>query len=276
MLENEGAGAGQDDGQGGSGAPSGGSPEGGSESELDEKFEKRIKAALASQRAHYESQLGNVRAEFEAYKAGAGSKEKADDTPKRFTWAQLKAAVDGGQITQEQANDTWAVQVRQEALEAASSAAHDIVDRKATKERIDGDIAEYTRLKPEIMDEGSEVRNRIKEEFKALVDMGMPGEAGKNLSTQLAAIRAVLGPLDKLKNAASARRAQESEEQGGSGGGEPKNKGAGKKLVDHLKGDAKEFYERGIKQGRYKDWSAVEAELKYASPKVRERLGLPA
>ena len=276
-VDGDGAGADGNDGQDGNGAPSGGSPEGGSDNDaLDEKFEKRIKAALASQRQRYEEQIGQVRAEFDAYKAGAGSK-KQDDQPVRYTRAQLKSAVDAGQITQEQADDRWAAQVREETLEEAQRTALDVVDRQQKKGQIDSDLSAYKRLKPEIMEQGSETRTKIADEYNYLVSIGQP----KSVATELAAIRAVLGPLDKLERAANSRRAADPHQDGGSGGGDsgkPKGGagGNGKKLVDHLKGDAKEFYERGIKAGRYKDWDGVEAELKYASPSVKRRLGLPA
>ena len=129
------------------------------------------------------------------------------------------------------------------------------------------------------MDEGSELRDKIKAEFNYLVrDLGEPGTGPDLIKTQLKAIRAVLGPLDKLEKASSARRAQESHEEGGSGGGKPNNPGGGssKKLVDHLKGEAKDYYANLVKKGVYKDWDAVEKELKYARPSVRQRLGLPA
>jgi hypothetical protein len=274
MTDKAGAGAGEDPGQAGSGAPAGGSPEGGSEKdELDEKFEKRIKAALANQRAHYETQLGNVRAEFESFKEGVNKSQPAKGAePKRYTRQDLKAGVDAGQISQEQADDVWAKQVENDAVERATKAATDAVSQRATKERIDTDIGSYKRLKPEIMENGSEVREKVREEYNYLVGLGAPG----NTATELAAIRAVLGPLEKLEKSSSARRSEDHDQQGGSDtGGKPRG-GSSKKLVDHLDARAKEHYEKGIKQGRYKDWTEVEAELKFATPARRAQMGLPA
>src|SRR3990167_1087022 len=208
MENNDGAGAG--DGQAGSGAPAGGSPEGGSENDDKPITAKQLKAALASQRTHYEERLNGQAREFEAFKAGAGTKEKPTELPKRYTQADLKAAVDAQQITQEQANDIWAKQMREETREIAEAAATAVVTGRTQKERIDSDLSAYKRLKPEIMERGSEVREKITEEFKYLVSIGKPQDE----STELAAIRAVLGPLEKLENAAKARRAQEGEEIG--------------------------------------------------------------
>jgi len=273
-LEGEGAGAGQDDGQGESGASSGGSSKGGSENDDKPITAKQLKAALENQKRHYEVQLAGQRSEFEAFKEGVGKKDKPADQPKVYAKAELKAAVEAGQISQEQADDLWDRQRETQIREAAKSDALSAVTGKQTKERVDADIAKYRQLKPEIMQAGSAERDRISEEFRYLVANGSPN----NLATELAAIRAALGSLEKLEKAASAKRAADHDQQGGEGGdGKPKGGNSSKKLVDHLKGDAKEFYERGIKQGRYpKGWDDVEAELKFASPNVRVRLGLPA
>lgn len=265
-LDGKGAGAdGQDDdGQSGSGAPEGGSPEGGSEKDaLEEKFERRIKSALASQKQHHDREVAAVRAEFEALKSGVGArKDPPAEQPKRYTRADLRAAVTALQITQEQSDDIWDKQVKDEAKEAAVQAADEHVTRKTAKERIDADLATYKRLAPEVMEEGSEVREAIKREFQALVQSGMPGRDGQNLVTQLAAIKAVMGPLDKLEKARGARRQVEHDEQSGGSGGRRDN--SGKSKVDQLDARKKSYYEQGIKSGRYKDWKAVEAELEFA------------
>lgn len=282
-MQDDGAGAGQDDGQPGSGAPGGGSPEGGSENDDKPITAKQLKAALESQKRHYEGQLAGQRAEFEAFKQGVGSRKEDPpaDKPKRFTRAQLKTAVDAGQITQEQADDHLAEQMREDAKVEAVAAATAAVAGRTHKERIDTEIESYKRLKPDIMTDGTELREKIKAEFQYLVGLGSPGRGAEALPTQLAAIRAVLGPLDKLEKAAGARRPTDSHQDtgGGEGGGRSKDGGggnSGKALHEHLKGDAKAHYEEGIKKGRYKDWKDVDAELKYASPGVKRRLGLPA
>jgi len=255
------------------GASSGGSSNGGSDNDDKPITAKQLKAALASQRAHYEGQLEAQAREFEAFKSGAASRKDDDrQAPKRFTRAELKAAVDAGQITQEQADDRWASQVREEAIEHANATANAAVDARTKKERIDADISAYKRLKPEIMESGSETRKKVQEEFNYLTSIGQP----KSVETELAAIRSVLGPLDKLQKAANSRRVEDHDEQGGSSGDSGGGKPTGKKLVDALKGEHKDFYQRGIKSGRYKDWEDVEKELSYASPNVRRRLGLPA
>ena len=271
MSDEAGAGSGQDDGQAGSGAPAGGLPEGGSENDDKPITAKQLKAILANQERGFQERLAGQAREFDAFKAGAAQQDKPVEAPKRYTRGDLKAAVDSAQITQEQADDIWAKQLETTMIESATAAATAAVAGRTQKERIDSDLSAYKRLKPEIMQAG-ETRQKIAEEYQYLTSIG----ASKTVETELAAIRAVLGPLDKLERSLNARRSQESEEQGGEGGeGRPRG-GSSKKLVDHLSADVKKKYESRIASGLYKDWEAVEKELKYASPNVRQRLGLPA
>lgn len=268
----QGAGAGGNDGQPGNGAPGNGSPNGDGEPNdgLEEKFEKRIKAALENQKRHYETQLSNVRAVFDAFKAGSQRNEpEKKDPPKRYTRQELSAAVEARQITQDQADDIWATQVENDATERATRTALSAVEERQKKERVDSEISRYRELKPEIMERGSELRNQVVEEYKTLVAAGSP----EGVPTELAAIKAVLGPLSKLEKAAGARREADPDQQGGGSGNPPPRKSGNGKLVDTLSPREKEHYEKGIKNGRYKDWNEVEAELKYANPELRRKHG---
>lgn len=259
------------------GDSSGGSSEDGSESDDKPITAKQLKAALASQKRFYEKELAGQKEQFEAFKAGASNnKAPADDKPKAYTRAELKAAVDAGQITQEQADAHWERQRDAEINERAEAVALDAVGRKQARDRLDAEISQYRKLAPEIMEAGSEVRSAIQAEFTALVQAGMPGGKDDNLPTQLAAIKAVLGPLDKLAKARGAHRKQEHDEQGGGSGDGNRPRNPGKGLVNQLDARWKDHYEKGIKQGRYKDWKDVETELKYATPKRRQDMGLPA
>ena len=269
MLENEGAGAGQNDGQGGDGAPSGGSSEGGSENDDKPITARQLKAALASQRVAFEEKMAAKDRELQAFKEGASTRQQAVERPQRYTRKQLSDAVEAGQISREQADEVWTKQVEADATERAVLAATEAVTAKTTKERIDSDIAAYVRLKPEIKESGSELREKIREEFTYFTRIGKPADT----STELAAIRAVLGPIEKLERAAQAARSQEAHQEAGGGSGRPKG-GGGKTLADQLDPRWKEHYEKGIKQGRYADWKAVEAELKFASTARRQSMGL--
>lgn len=258
--------AGDGDKGGGGGAPAGGSPEGGQGKGSDDekqKFEQRIRAALAEQKR-------TLQAEFDAKLAEATKQRQ--DPPKRYTKAQLNAAVQAGEISQEQADQQWELQVHQEAEGRAERVAREVVSAERSKEVIDSEIARYQGVAPEIMDDSHETRQKIQAEYSyQLRTLGQP----KGAATQLAAIRAVLGPIDNLERARSGRfKAEHHEETGGGGGGGSREQRKTGKLVDQLNADSKKHYERQIERGLYLNWDAVEAELKFASPGVRQRLGL--
>jgi hypothetical protein len=271
----------QVDGQDGSGAPSGGSPEGGSGKKGDEEFVpvSQLKAALKDQGERYQREIGGLRAEFDAFKAGVGTGGNARDDDsrqaKRYSKAELKAAVAAEQISQDQMDDIWERQIKAEAVAEATKAATDAVTRKATQESVDGDIARYSQLAPEILDEGSDERKRVREEFTYLVSKGQP----RNVATELLAIRAVLGPLDKLERARSARRSEEHHQDvgGGGGGGERKPKGGAALTYDSLTPREKAHYDKNMGPGKlYADKAAVNEELKFANTRIRAKYGARA
>lgn len=272
MAVDDGAGADDDlDGQLGSGAPKGGSPEGGSDNDDKPITAKQLKAALESQKRHYEGQLQGQRAEFESFKEGVGKREQPRvEQPKVYAKADLKAAVAAGSISQEQSDDIWERQQEAQITARAETAALNAVTASQAKERIDSDLAKYKRLAPEILDKASEERQKIVTKYRRMVANGLPD----NLATELEAIEAVMGPLEKLEKARSVSRHVEHDEQGGSSGERGKG-GSGKTLADKLAPRYKEHYEAQIKSGRYKDWKEVEAEIKFATPQRRQQMGLP-
>lgn len=263
--------AGDGDG-GGGGAPAGGSPEGGQDDKpKDGELVPKTQfiAALNNAERKREAEVSGLRAEIDDLRAQV--KAKPADQPKRITRAELNAAVTAGQITQEQADQHWEQQILQDAETRAHRVALETSSAERRKELVDSQIARYTSVAPEILDDAHETRQRIRSEFNTLVQLG--GDP-RDVATQLNAIRAVLGPIDRLEQSRSGRPQYEPHrETGGAGGGGPERKVASK-FVDQLNAEAKRHYEKGIEQGRYKDWEAVEAELKYAKPAVRQRLGI--
>lgn len=227
-------------------------------------------AALGEAERKREREIAALRAEFEGKLAAATAKPA--EMPKRFTKAELKDAVEAGQITQDQAEAQWDKQVREDALAEARQTAHETVTAVERRKQIDGEIARYKAVAPEILDDSHETRQAIKVEFQALVALG---DDPHDLATQLKAIRAVLGPVEKLKTSRNGKDQYDSHRESG-GGGEGSSRKKTGKLHDQLNAEGREHYESGIRQGRYKDWNDVEDELKYASQKSRQRLGIAA
>lgn len=271
----DGNGAAGETGETGNGAPGAGSKDlkDGKKAEDGDELvpASRLKAALENQERKHESQLGNLRAEFEAFKAGVSKQvPEKQEAPKRFTRAELSAAVKAEQITQEQADDIFAKQVTEDAKTGAVRAALEAVNGASQQKDLDNDLAQYKRLEPGLRDRSSELFGRVKSEFDYLRARGNPD----NLATELAAIRAVLGPVDKLEKAKSAARAAEHHEESG-GGGDGGGKGP-KKVLETLSAREKSYYQKLIDNGHHKDWAEVETLLKkHARPEVRRRAGAP-
>lgn len=257
-----------DDGTGqGGGAPDGGSPkdEHGQQPKGEEFVPKtQFLAALHSANEKYST----LEAEFRRLQEVQAKKA---ELPKRYSRVELKAAVEAGQISQDDADSVIERQIREDAVAEAKGAALQAVSSASRKDRVDSEIARYKAAAPEIMDDGHETRQRIREEFSALLELG---DDPKDVSTQLKAIRAVLGPVDRLERSRSGKHSTEPSRESGSEGAPEDRKPKTGKLVDQLRKEVKETYADEIKKGRYKDWADVEKTLSYASPGVRRRLGI--
>jgi hypothetical protein len=203
-----------------------------------------------------------LEAELAALKVAHERKSPADEPQKRYTKAELNAAVQAGQITADVSDEIWAKQIREDATREAETRVLGTVRAEQRQERINSDLNEYKRLAPEILDDGHETRQKIRDEFNYLVTtLGSP----KTVETELAAIRAVLGPIERLKTARSARREAEAhEETGGSGGEGAPRRGSAKTGWDALDARKKSYYEGAIAKGLYKDRKAVLEELEFA------------
>ena len=195
-------------------------------------------------------------------------KKKPDPPPKRYSRTELNAAVQANQITQEAADQVWDDQIRAEARSEAATVSTEIVTRAQRKERVDSDIARYTRVEPEILVDGSEIRAKVAEEYKFLVNLGDPA----NVDTELKAIRAALGPIDSLELARSGRSQRDTHRETG-GGSEGGKKPGGRKFEDTLSPKERSYYQKGIDAKRYKDWGEVKAELSFANPNTRRKHG---
>lgn len=223
-------------------------------------------AALNSAERKYAGQIQALEVQLAELRGRQSAGEARKDEPKRYTKAELNAAVQANQITADVADEVWAKQIREDAKNEAKREVLEDVRAERRQERINSDLNEYKRLAPEILDDGHETRQKIRDEFNYLVTtLGNP----QTVETELAAIRAVLGPIERLRTARSARRETEAHEEtgGGSGGGEGGRKA--KTGWDALDARKKSYYEGAIAKGLYKDKAAVLDELKYAKTRAR-------
>ena len=253
------------------GASGGGSPEGGSKSKAGDVVPKtQFLAALKSAEEKREREIASLRSEFETKLAAATAKPA--EAPKEYTRAELNALVEARTITQDQADAQMDHQTRKAAVSEASRVATETVAATQRKQHVEREIARYKAIAPEILDDASEKRAEIKAEFNALVALG---DDPRDLATQLKAIRAVLGPAEKLERSRNGRPAHESHRESGGGGGEgQKRRDPDAPLTyDDLSPAEKAHYDKGLRSGMYKDTAAVNEELKYANPNIRRKYG---
>jgi len=261
------------DGDGvGGGATGGGSPKGGLDGKPkdDGEFVPKTQfiAALNSAERKREAEVAALQGRLAELEAQV--KAKPADQPKRYTRVELNAAVAEGKISQEQADAEMDRQTSENVETKAHRVALDTITAVERKKHVDSEVARYKSVAPEILDDAHETRQRIKEEFGALVELG---DDPRDVATQLKAIRAVLGPVARLEQARGGRSQHETHRETGGGGAGPERVKTGK-LADQLNAEGRKHYEKGIESGRYKDWAAVEDELKYARPATRQRLGI--
>lgn len=250
----------------GSGAPEGG--EGKDKSNDDFVPKTQFLAAIKSANEKFDSMKAELEAKLEAAKAAPKA-----ETQKRYTRAELTAMVDSRQITQDQADAQLEWQSQEDAKATAARVAVETVTSAQRKSYVDAEIGRYKAVAPEILDDASEVRERIKEEYNFLV--GTLGDPN-SLDTQLKAIRSVLGPVEKLERARNAKASHESHRETGGGGGGPTEggkKGEGKLSYDNLSAREKAHYDKLIARGLYKDIKAVNDELAYVNPTTRRKYG---
>jgi len=226
----------------------------------------RLVAALKDQETRLTAQITALTAEV------AKSKEKPVEKPREVSRAELLAAVDDGKMSLAQADQVWEKQITERAIERATAAASEVVNQRDARRRIDEDLRRYKEAVPAAWREGTDERARVAEEYRHLLSIGMP----EATETELAALRAVYGPIEKIqKGRSKSERSVEAEEQSGGGGeeGGSKKSGSNYAMVKTLSARQREHYEGQIKAGRYAGWAAVEEELKYANKDVLRRNG---
>lgn len=192
--------------------------------------------------------------------------------PREFARSELLAAVDKGQMTLEQADAVWEKQIITRATNEARTVAGQELSQREVARRVDAEMRRYKELVPGVMQEGSKERERVSAEYRFMVSLGSP----EGRETELAALRAVYGSTEKIERARGADTALDSEQQsGGAGGGTGRDDAANKggDLARTLTARERDFYQKQIDGGRYKDWAAVNEELKFANPATRRKMG---
>lgn len=168
-------------------------------------------SVLEATRADLRGQLARAQLENDRLKAGQQKPTETAEKPATiYTRTQLRALVNEGKITEDQMDATLEQQLEAKLNKKVESTAIETAKETRASTEIGAQLNAYTAAHPDIIVEGSDLRNKVIEEFNYLVSLGDP----ENKTTELKAVRAAIGPLTP-----KGRRKQPEahEETGGSG-----------------------------------------------------------
>lgn len=191
--------------------------------------------------------------------------QPAQDT-REYSVTELDSYVAQGQITQAQRDQIFASQIERRAAAQAQQVATQIIETTTRENSLDGELQQYAQVSRELTQEGSPLRQRVASEFEYLVARGAP----RDLSTELAAVRAVMGPLERARQYAQGR-VRGAEMGRDSFGGRPMSPKERREddAWNRLSVTQKQFYERQINNGLYPDKTAVLKEVNWRRPTQR-------
>lgn len=188
------------------------------------------------------------------------------EEPKTYTRAQLKAAVEAEQITEDEMESIWTNQLTRQITKQVTQEVSGLLTQKQVDSQVDSELDEYKRLVPNSMNTGSQERRELEAEYNRLRAMGYP----RGNMTELIASRIVFGTLDKVRLLAGKKKDPEHHQDGGGVGGEEEGKAAkGGDPIKSMDARTRAHYNRLIDNGVYKDWDSVRAELKFTKQKAR-------
>jgi hypothetical protein len=161
---------------------------------------------------------------------------------KIYTRQELRQMVTENKISQDQMDEYMEAKLRAELQQ-------DVVKVGNERERSTKVLQEIARYKshiPDIAKDGTEDRIKVEKEFQYLVAHGQP----KSESTELAALRAVYGPVEKLEKKRVLDERESFQDVGN--GSKPEDKG--NSPFKNLPQRYKDHYEKQIAKGIYKGW----------------------
>lgn len=202
----------------------------------------------------------NLRGRLEATPAATAQKE--------YTSAELTQAVLNQEISQADADTIRDTQLENRIVAKVAETVATTTATQARATTVQADMARYSEAYPDIKIAGTELRNKVEEEFAYLTGtLGHPADA----STEVIAVRAVVGPTSRIGKIKKAEPLREVDEQGGSGGDNPPNDG-NKKVK--LTADEKAFYAPQVGKGKmYSSWDDVHVMMdKYSNSRLREKM----
>ncbi len=191
--------------------------------------------------------------------------EQGNTQEKVYTRAELNALVKDEKISSDQADTIWEKQLEEKFERRLDEKLNAALNSSNAETRVTTELNQYRELVDDLDKVGSENRNKVEQEYRYLVGIGQP----YSVATELAAVRTVFGPVEKLRKAKASLSMESHQETGGGKTGTGKTP----EFQDTLTARRKEHYQKMIDDGMYKNWDEVKEELKYADPKVMRAHG---
>jgi hypothetical protein len=176
-------------------------------------------------------------------RAKALESTKVPEAQKIYTRQELRQMVTENKISQDQMDEYMEAKLRAELQQ-------DVVKVGTERDRntkVAMEIARYKSFVPDITKDGTEDRAKVVKEFQYLVAHGQPENS---TSTELAALRAVYGPVEKLEKKRVLDERESFQDVGN--GRKPEDKG--NTPFKNLPQRYKDHYEKQIAKGIYKGW----------------------
>lgn len=176
--------------------------------------------------------------------------------PREYTLIELDNAVQAGSISDLQRQQILQQQLDRKVEKRIREGVASQVETIQRETVLTSELDQYKAAVPDLVRDGSPLRERARREYEYLVERGAP----EDYTTELAAARAVLGPLDRVRNG---RRLGADRFADISGHGMTP---AERKLEDgwqKIPAANRAHYEKAISRGIYADKAACVAEFNW-------------
>jgi len=204
-----------------------------------------------------EQESAELRGRLSALEESATRQAPGEST---FTRSQLNGAVDDGRITTDEADRIYETQMEKRISERVSAQ----VTEATTVNAVGVEIQQYKDAMPNLLVRGSDEFAKVEKEFAWLRSTGLPD----NLNTELAAMRSVFGPAEKLKADKGKPVLETHQETGGSAGDDSGGSKTG--WPKDMKAETKRYYQDLINKNIVPDVAAAAKEWSY-KPKHKPR-----
>lgn len=203
------------------------------------------------------------------------SKQTTQPQQKTYSRAELNAAVTEGKISQDEADQI----VDKQLTTQITADVTDNLTQQGTENSRQVMINSYVSHDPDIATPGTDARKRVEAEVRAQLELS--GDHTATLRHEVLALRAIYGDVNKLGKVNTKPEDRETHMdtlQSSNDSGSDKKQSSQIKVDDSgnitgLARDEKAYYQDLINKGVYRDWKAVEVEMKFSDAALRQRAG---